>query len=238
MKFRLKRQDIDSKIINLGLKQIRKNKIYVPKAPMKLLKELARVATEIQETGLPKHLVLKKLQKPLGFGIFLSADAKPIEKGSLIAPYSGKVCVLPQHQDVNNSDYTFSLILDIHLTKEEQKEWDPKNRYHPKRLYSIDLEAQKVGNFTRFINHSGKHPNLEAKFLKVPQNDLGLEASPFEVFYVARKQILPGEQLLICYDGDDDSYWGALKIKPFPMTPKTFKINASGELYTNSRSRR
>jgi hypothetical protein len=102
-----------------------------------------------------------------------------------------------------------------------------------RRLYSVDLDADKKGNFTRFINHSEK-PNIEAQFVKIPSNKLGISPGSCEVIYVAKKTIHPGEQLLVCYEGDDKSYWGALKIKPFPMTPKTFVLNSSCEIVKGS----
>jgi hypothetical protein len=88
-----------------------------------------------------------------------------------------------------------------------------------------------MGNFTRFINHSGK-PNVKAELLKIPGKFLGTEQAAFELVYFAKKDILPGEQLLVSYEAEDESYWGALKIVPFPMTPRTFRINLDLEFYT------
>ncbi|MDE3045527.1 MAG: SET domain-containing protein [Verrucomicrobiota bacterium] len=222
MKFKLKRQEIDQKLVDFGVKKIKQNRVHVPRATSKTLKGLAESLEEIQKNGLPKHLVLKKLKKKLGHGIFLHPNAKPILKGEVIAPYSGEVALFPQNGE-DNSDYVFSLVSDLLLTKQEQLSWDPGRRYHPRRLYSIDLDAHKKGNFTRFINHSAK-PNVEAHFLRIPANSLGLSPSPFELLYIAKKTIRPGEQLLLCYEGEDKSYWGVLNIKPFPMTPKTFRL--------------
>lgn len=225
MKFRLKRQTIDPAINALGTRKMRQHKIHVPKASKKILEQLAAVSHEIEQYGTPKHLVIKKLEKKLGFGVFLHPEARPILKGELIAPYSGEVFLCPKNL-VDDSDYAFALISDFHLTKKEQLLFDPTRRYHPRRLYCIDLDAHKKGNFTRFINHSEK-PNIEADFLRIPTNSLGLAPSSFELLYVAKKTIRPGEQLLICYEDDEASYWGALNIKPFPMTPKTFQLNSS-----------
>ncbi len=224
MKFKLERLIIDDQLKEFAIKKIRQHKLSIPKASRKILKELAEVLEEIQKNGLPKYLILHKLQKGVGYGIFLHPEAKPILKGQVIAPYSGEVALYPQNQG-ESSDYMFSLITDLVLSKKDQLFWDPDRCYHPKRLYSIDLDADKKGNFTRFINHS-EQPNIEASFLRIPANSLGLTPAPFELLYVAKKTIRPGEQLLVCYEGEDKSYWSALNIKPFPMTPKTFKINA------------
>lgn len=222
MKFRLERQEIDEKLRDLCAVLIKRNKIDVPKASKKIIDGLPSIFAEIRKRGLPSYLVIQKLQGNLGRGVFLHPEAKPIEKGAPIAPYSGKVSLRPQALS-DDSDYVFNLISDVRLTKEEQAVWDPDRRYHPRRLYSLDLDAEKKGNFTRFINHSDA-PNVEAEFVRIPRNPPGLAPAPFEVVYVAKKRILPGEQLLVCYEGEDNSYWGALKIKPFPMTPKTFTL--------------
>jgi hypothetical protein len=41
---------------------------------------------------------------------------------------------------------------------------------------------------------------------------------------------MPGEQLLISYEDGEKSYWGVAKIKPFPMTPKTFILDSGLKL--------
>jgi hypothetical protein len=225
MQFKLPRQKISQQLSVLATRKIRQNKIYIPKATKDNLRELAAISKEIQNEALPKHLVRKKLKGNLGHGIFLHPCAKPILKGQAIAAYSGEVFLVPKNAD-DDSCYIFSLISDLLLTKKEQLLMDPKNRFHPRRLYSIDLDAEKIGNFTRFINHSSK-PNVEAELLEIPRNSLGLEPAAFEIIYFAKKTIRPGEQLLVSYEGEDKSYWGAMNIKPFPMTPRTFQINES-----------
>lgn len=229
MKFKLPRLKIKEKLKRFTARKIKSHDGYVPRASKRNLKELAAITRMIQRRGLPKHLVLKKLKGKVGFGIFLHPEAKPIQKGEAIAPYSGVVMIGPQNYGAS-SDYMFSLISDLVLTKEEQRLLDPKSKYRPRRVYSVDLDAEKEGNFTRFINHSEK-PNIEAVLLKIPANAVGLQPAPFELIYVAKATIQPGEQLLVCYEGEDKSYWSALGIKPFPMTPKTFRINSSLKIY-------
>ena len=225
MKFVLRRQEIGRKLLLFCSSLIKRDRVDVPRASQKIVEEMPRVFKEIKKNGLPSYFLVKKLKGKLGYGVFLHPNAKPILKGSPIAPYSGKVLLRPQNEE-DDSDYIFTLISDIRLTKEEQKIWDPNRRYHPRRLYTLDLDAYEKGNFTRFINHSEK-PNVEAQFVRIPPNKAGLAPVPFELIYVAKKTLRPGEQLLVCYEGEDNSYWGALKIKPFPMTPKTFVLDAS-----------
>ncbi len=180
--------------------------------------ELNEVVKEIERRKLPKKYVRKKLQGKIGYGIFLHVNAEPILKGQVIGPYVGKVSLASQNRD-DNGDYTFDLVNDLLLMKEEQKRFDPKNCYHPRRLYSLKLDALKKGNFTRYINHSDK-PNIEAHLIFL--------GSMYQIIYMAKKTIWPSEQLLISYeDGEKGCYWGAMGIKPYPMTPKTFRLNSS-----------
>ena len=207
---------------------MKKQKFTATRATRKNIQEIANVSQEIEKLGLPEYLVLKKLPDGLGQGIFLHPKAKPIEKGRVIAPYSGIVAFIPEYHS-SGSDYAFSLLSHLLLSKKEQLFFDPERKYHPRRFYSIDLDAEKQGNFTRFINHS-ETPNLAAYPLKIPKNAQGLEPSPLDIVYMAIKKIRPGEQLLVCYEDGEKSYWGALKIKPIPITPQTFQLNSSLKL--------
>lgn len=228
MKYKLQRQEIDKLLFNFCFNRIKRDKIDVPLANKKIVQGIPAILKEIRKKGLPSYLLIKKLKGKLGYGVFLHPEAKPIPRGAPIAPYSGKVILSPQNMG-NDSDYAFGLISDLLLTREEQRKWDPTRSYRPRRLYSVDLDAHKKGNFTRFINHS-ETPNIEAKFVRIPRNSEGLSPSSFEIIYVAKKTIRPGEQLLVCYEGEDKTYWGVLKIKPFPMTPRTFLLNQSCEI--------
>lgn len=225
MKFKLPRQVLDPEIVKIAKREIKKQKIEVLRAGKKIQKELAEICKAIKDKGLPDYLVCKKLPNGLGSGIFLHPEAKPILKGKIIGTYSGNVSILSQTAP-DDSAYAFAPIVDIQLSKAEQAYFDPTRSYHPKRLYALDVDAIKTGNFTRFINHSAK-PNIVAHLYKIPTNSFDLTPSPVEVIYLARKTIRPGEQLLVSYEGDDKSYWSYLKIKPAPITPRTFLLSPS-----------
>ena len=228
MEFKLQRQEIDKELLVFCCNRIKQDKIDISRASKLVVARMPAILKEIQKRGLPNYLLVKKLKGKLGYGVFLHPEAKPILKGEPIAPYSGIVTLLPQNTE-SDSAYIFGLLADLRLTKEEQRKWDPARRYHPRRLYSVDLDAEKKGNFTRFINHS-ETPNIEAQFVRIPKNSAGLALAPFELIYVAKKTIRPGEQLLISYEVDEKNYWGSLGIKPFPMNPKTFMLNDSCEI--------
>lgn len=231
MKFKLARPIFRREIEEIIYRVVRKYKKNILRVGENNLKEIAEVCRLIEKSGLPEYLVCKKLPRDLGRGVFLHPDAKPILRGEVIAPYSGEITFSPQNQE-NESSYKFGLIDDILLTKEEQAVVDAALLYRPKRLYSLNLDAAKKGNFARFINHS-EAPNVVADLVTIPENRYGLAAAPIEVLYRAKKTIHPGEQLLVSYEDGEKSYWGALKIKPVPITPKTFQLNAALEIFNS-----
>ena len=226
------RQRLDAKTAILLTKEIRKQKLHVTRASKQRMGEMVAISRWIQKQGLPKYLVCRKLPGKLGRGIFLRANAKPIERHQMIAPYAGDISVVPEYAE-DDSAYVFSPVSKFRLSREEQRLFDPKGCYHPRRLYSIKLDALRRGNFTRFINHS-EEPNIIACAFRTPQrNPFGLEAAPIEIVYIAKRRIYPGEQLLISYEPEEKSYWGAFGIRPYPMTAKTFQIAPSLRLICN-----
>ncbi|MBS3904477.1 MAG: SET domain-containing protein [Simkania sp.] len=225
MKFNLPRQIVCQEIRGIISREMRKQKMTIPCASRERLKEIAKISKAIEQWSLPKYLVCRKLPYDLGQGIFLRPDAAPILKGQVIAPYAGEVSLVPQNRS-DDAAYAFAPLSDIHLKKEEQDFLDEKNSYHPRRLYSLKLDALKKGNFTRFINHSEK-PNIVARLLSIPSNPYFIAPASIEVVYIAKKVIRPGEQLLVCYEDGEKSYWGVFDIKPFPMTPQTFQLTSS-----------
>lgn len=224
MKFKLFRAFLNKDITQIIKREALKQKLRLVKISKKELKQLAALAL-IAKRGLPPHLVRKKLPGNLGYGIFLHPKAKPLLKGELIGPYAGEVSLVPQNAP-DDSAYAFEPLSAITLTREEQALLGNAQRYHPKRLYWLNIDATKKGNFTRFINHSEK-PNLIAELFSIPPNTFGLAPAPIEVIYLTKKTIQPGEQLLVDYEGDDNSYWSSIGIKPQPITPRTFRLDAS-----------
>ncbi len=230
MQFKTPRQLVDSKILALMAREIRNQKLFITPASPKKCDEIAALSRLVESQGLPKHLLCKKLPYKLGHGIFLAPDAKPIRRFEVIGPYAGEVMVVPEFAP-DDSGYAFSLISNFHLTREEQAYFDPQNKYHPKRLYSMKLDALKKGNFIRFVNHSS-NPNVTAWTYSTPKNNKqGLEPMPMEIVYIAKKTIYPGEQLLVSYEEEEGSYWGAIKVKPFPMDAKTFQLSRSHKVF-------
>lgn len=226
MRYKLPRPILAQELLGIIRREVKAQKIPVYRMTKKNLMEMAKVSQIIQEIGCPSYLVCKKLPNRLGFGIFLHPDAKPILKGQVIASYAGEISVVAQNEPDDEGDYAFAPLEHFLLSKKEQALLDRKFPYHPRRQYALKLDALKKGNFTRFINHSEK-PNVYADMLKIPVNSYGLEPAPIEIVYRAKKTILPGEQLLISYEAGEKSYWNHMNIKPFPMTPRTFRLDGS-----------
>ncbi len=213
-------QVFDPAILEIILRETRKQKPSLLRATKQHIKELAIVAQSIKHKGLPEYLICKQLPKDLGYGIFLHPESKPLTKGRVVAPYTGDTLLVPQNVS-DDALYAFEPLSNINLTREEQKKFHSKGRFHPRRHYSLHIDAEKSGNFTRFINHS-ESPNVAAELVRIPPNSDDVPESPLAVIYFITRTVQPGEQLLVSYDGDEHSYWGALDIKPFPLFPNTF----------------
>jgi hypothetical protein len=233
MKFSLPRPIYSEALSELIAKIVDEQPWDIPILSKAKLKELEKSTKEITSFGVPKRFIKKKLPSSLGHGIFLSPNAAPIEAGELIASYAGVLSIVPQNL-ADDGDYAFAPVSDFHLLKQEQAIWDPSRPYRKNRLYSLKLDARKQGNFTRFINHSS-HPNLFSQVVLIRPNRFGVLAAPAEILYMAKKTIQPGEQLLISYEDGEKSYWGS--IRPFSMTPRTFRIDWAKKLYLAKQSK-
>src|SRR5579883_1492579 len=176
MKFKLPRQVSHSEIYRIISREMRRQKIKADPISKGELREIAELARMIKKNGLPSHLVCKKLPHNLGKGIFLHPDADPILQDQLIGPYAGELSIVKQFLN-DDACYAFAPIENLLLNKEEQRLFDRDSKYHPRRLYSLKLDAEKKGNFTRFINHSSK-PNIDSYSIAIPENPYGLEPSP------------------------------------------------------------
>lgn len=115
---------------------------------------------------------VKYISKKVGFGLF--ATSKVI-KGSFVGSYTGVVKVHDPYSSFNDYLYAYPTF----------------STSSP--LYSID--AEKHGNYTRFINHSFD-PNLSKHFV--------YHAGLCHVIFVALREIDPSEQLFYDYG---KSYW-------------------------------
>lgn len=127
----------------------------------------------------------------LGYGVFAK---KPIEAGSMIGEYTGKLYGFSQlaHKPLQDLKYCISLgAFGID--------------YACGILYELYIDANERGNFTRFINHSSQ-PNILQKV--VFANGL------WHRIFIAKRKIEKDEQLSIDYGPD---YWKDRKITPIDL---------------------
>ncbi|MES2199605.1 MAG: SET domain-containing protein [Chlamydiota bacterium] len=185
------------------------------KVSKKLYKEISKTNEAIISSDLPCNLELSHVNAQVDTGVFLKPSCKSISLGTLIGVYTGSYELVPADLASCNS-YAYDVAQDIHLKKEDLKEVSRSEKpLDTKQDYSIQTNALETGNFTRFINHSSLHPNIEAVVGKLPGNKI-------EILLFALRRIKPGEQLLSNYGG---YYWKALHIIPTDMAPTTYMLD-------------
>ena len=230
-RYNLPRPEFSSELVSILKREVDRQNIELDKLTIKQKRQFQEVNEEILEKSIPHRYVLKKLPSKLGSGIFLHPSEKAMQKGEVIASYSGSVSIAPQNLEDEGGSYVFSPLDKILLTREEQKKYDRKNQYHPKRYYYLKIDASKKGNFTRYINHS-EQPNVVACLSHIKDN-YGKE-TVCEVIYMCKNKILPGEQLLVSYEDGEESYWKAMGFSPKLVLPDTFKLNSKLELISTT----
>lgn len=125
-------------------------------------------------------LIIDEVNALVGLGVFTAQDLKPL---TYIGEYTGVVRARNTQRDLRN-DYVF--------------------RYVESRFFAPFLiDAEKRGNFCRFLNHSDE-PNLLSRSLIVDQC--------FHIIFFTKKAIEAGEQLTYDYG---PYYW---KKRATPLT--------------------
>ncbi|MFY7842808.1 MAG: SET domain-containing protein-lysine N-methyltransferase [Rhabdochlamydiaceae bacterium] len=183
---------------------------------------LSRINSFMKAQQDPPYFIKKWINAQIKEGIFLHPMSYPLEKGEIVACYAGEL-ELEEKKMCNQDSYTFHLLEEIVLTKKEQYLLGGEISYDPQKRYTLKVNAEKKGNFTRFINHSEK-PNVMAYLTRIKKNVYGLEPSLIEIVFVARKRIHPGCQLLIDYG---QNYWARLGVDPFPLLENTYRLDSN-----------
>ncbi|OGT24300.1 MAG: hypothetical protein A3I12_04755 [Gammaproteobacteria bacterium RIFCSPLOWO2_02_FULL_38_11] len=151
---------------------------------------------------------LKEGDKDLGWGLFLSSDAKPIPAGTMIGIYGG--AYKAQKLDLNDTSYSFTLPAHPFFMRNKM----PSDQTHdllvdPNRDCPR-VDARKSGGLFRFLNHfpdamylqmnkeelsffpfSIKTANVEVRF--------SLYHGLFVPVFITLNEIRPGEQLGLDY---------------------------------------
>ena len=139
-------------------------------------------------------IYIKYINKIIEYGAY--ADAF-IKRGDMVIEYTGIVEVDDPFDEDNL--YLWDYPTFFHKTI-------PGKKRRKKVKYCVN--AEKVGNYARFINHSHRK-----------YQNVGIQIVPcdgkWHVIYVAKKDIEPGQQLLTYYGM---GYWRDRKIVPFTIT--------------------
>ncbi len=180
-----------------------------------LYKKIERVNNQIKKHGLPPNLQLAYVHPNVQTGVFLKPDAKPIKSGTFIGIYTGRYELVPSDITTGTS-YAYDVAQHLCLSPKQFAFATLQRRpYKKDEEYSIQTNALKTGNFTRYINHSSFAPNIEAVVSKLPSGRI-------EILLFALHAIMPGEQLLSNYGGQ---YWKALEVIPDDMEADTYLMN-------------
>ena len=180
--------------------------------------------------GLPPQLVKSDLPRGMGSGVFLRRDAgKQIPKGSFLGFYSGEYKVV-YTQTVRTHEDEYSLDVshnNLALSSDEARacglpvgaDYDMTDERFDCVLIS---DAKHYGNWTRFLNHSSKKPNVKLVMVRVVKNYKHFWAQVFQVI----QAIKPGEQILWNYG---EAYWENRLC--LPCAPSTYQVDESGEVF-------
>lgn len=138
--------------------------------------------------GYTAKICIRWINKKVSYGAFAEQD---IERGEMVCEYTG-IVELEEKGDDNLYLWDYPTVL---------KEKNKRIRFC--------VNAEKAGNYARFINHSlRKYQNVGIQM--IPSRNL------WHVVYIAQKDIKKGEQLLTYYGMQ---YWRDRKIVPTPLTP-------------------
>lgn len=173
--------------------------------------ELERFNAEFNKTGIPSYLSIAKIDEELGHGVFLKPNAKPIPQGSIVGVYTGKMRLTSSNEHLG--PYVFHIVKCSRKSK-AYTQWLQEDRNNKDPLLSVD--AEELGNFTRFINH-GKENNANLEYCFRRYINVENNSEKIAIIFKAKKEILPGEQLLYDYG---HLYWS--HGEPVSITPSTY----------------
>jgi hypothetical protein len=168
-------------------------------------KTVARLYLEVEEYGLPRNFTLKK-HPSIGFGVFTSD--KSIKPNTVIGIYTGKLMFHRVGKSVNKiSLYVYGIHESLTLERKQYTKLlkekfiaSPTKKFDPEQEYEIMLDAEKEGNWTRFINHSDKS-NCYVELRKIQVSESEYIVLPV---IITKRKLLPNTQVTTDYGKD---YW-------------------------------
>lgn len=164
-------------------------------------------------------VVVLEMEAPFEAGTFLTQESDTITKGTVLGYYGGEYRV----EDLErNSDLSYAVEVSpvILLEEEEYLNLFDEGKYDPDREFVIVIDAIEQGTWTRFINHGGRHHNVEMVIEYRPWPHEDSDYAPV-IVVKSTKTIYPGEQLLFDYG---ENYWERLGFVPSPVAPDTFRL--------------
>lgn len=161
----------------------------------KLNEKLTQKYGHLIEVGHHAPIFIRWINKTIEYGAYADAD---IKMGDLVTEYTGIV----EHDEPFDDD---NLYLWDYPTVIYETEAGKKRR----KKIRFCVNAEKVGNYARFINHSlRKYQNVGIQIVA--------HKKFWHVLYVAKRDIKKGEQLLTYYGLQ---YWKDRNIVPLTITP-------------------
>lgn len=192
----------------------------LPAVSKTLWKKIEKYKKDLEENGLPPFLEIAEVNRFIQTGVFLKPTAKALKPDTFIGLYTGEFELVFANETADNH-YAYDVAPGLKIKKEHLPLVRSKGKKATVKIdYSIQTNAMKEGNFTRYINHSSVNNNIEALTKKMPDGTI-------EVCLFTCKTIKPGEQLLSNYGG---LYWAVLPILPEPVTPRSYMLTKESKV--------
>jgi len=145
--------------------------------------------------GYPDYVTISYINEDVNCGVFAAEEISP---GEFIGIYTGDLGYGNYHE-IEESCYIFEMLDD-----------------------EIYVDADRCGNFTRFINHSSpENCNCQSLLYMTEVNRFGRHFTIPIIILYASNPIEKGEQLLFDYG---DEYWKLMDVAPRAITPKTYQF--------------
>jgi len=210
-----------NQVLHIIQKNAQTSKARLATPTKKQLHQIEKYVKDVNINGIPSYLTLHKVNEIVGWGVFLKPDAEALEEGTVLGIYAGKYELVAHNDKSYNFDYSFTLLDTISLTtKQKQLSVSDSSLCEQCDEYSAKVNASKIGNFLRYVNHS-KKPNVVTQLFM-------LENGNIEVVYLVGKDgIKPGEECLIDYEGP---YWKKKGFIPLSVQPGSYRLGRTGEI--------
>ena len=182
---------IDTRILN---RDIRQDAEYIINPGLN--DRLAKKYGPFIEVNYEAEMYIKWVNKKVEYGAYAQQE---IKKGDMVTEYTGIVEEDTPFDEDNLYLWDYPTVIYQTLPNKKRR-----------KKFKFCINAEKTGNFARFINHSlRKYQNVAIQI--VAYNNF------WHVIYIAKRDIKKGEQLLTYYGLE---YWKDRKIVPEVIIPE------------------